>query len=45
MFKSYRGFQIFIGEQAEFPVMADRGKIIDTGHVTNIELSGNPNHP
>ena len=40
MFKDYRGFRMFIGEQSEYPVMSERGKLIDTGHVTNIQLSG-----
>ena len=38
--KIYRGFQMFIGEPTEFPVMADRGKLVDTGHETNFDISG-----
>ena len=36
------GFHIFIGEPSEFPVLADRGTLLDTGRETNIDISGEP---
>ena len=40
MFKKFSGFHIFIGEPTEFPVLADRGTLLDTGRETNIDISG-----